>query len=144
MKRTNPGFQVDRANLRGYCTPRIASLVKLLVKNEILRRNSYCISVEFSTVFGCKSSEMLFFLFLMIQEHTKIHFRTITGVLIPKSENRIFLNKLASEDPFKGCPRRGTSFGKKKNFFSHFLKLLKNFFKINIFCSNFQDRQIRS
>ena len=38
----------------------------------------------------------------MIQEHTKIHFRTITGVLIPKSENRIFLNKLASEDPFKG------------------------------------------
>ena len=37
----------------------------------------------------------------MVWEHTTMHFRWVTSVLILKFENRLFLNKLVSEDPFK-------------------------------------------
>ena len=146
MKRSNPGFQVDRANLRGIVSLEPHQLLEILVKNEILRRNPYCIWVEFSSIFGCKSLEMLFFMFLMIQEYTTMHFRRVTSVLTPKSENRLFLKKLASEDPFKGCPRRGTSTTPSFLIFRvDFMFIFAiTFFKLNIFCSNFQNRQICS
>ena len=93
MKRSNPGFRSIWKFWRGIVPLKSDRLVETMVKIGILRRNPYCIWVEFSRFFGCKSSEMLFFMFLMIREHTQMHFRRVTSVLIPKSENRMFLKK---------------------------------------------------